>query len=1612
MPYIGNNHIAGDHTNNFKVLDDISSYTATFDGSAASVIDTTNNTIRVVEHRFIQGQRVTYTNGGGGNIGGLTTGTVYFVIFDSASTIKLATNASNAASSTAINLSAVGTGSSHTLNAAFDGINTKFKITYNGGTGARFNNATQLNIAINNVLQKPNVDSITFTEGFAIEDNHKIVFKTAPTEFDIFWGSIIANTLTTFDISDHKIDTFTGDGSTTEFTLSHTPANNESLMVTINGVLQHPSNASTARAYTLIASIIQFTAAPGVGDEIQVRHLGFAGATTADVSGFYGRTGNVALTANDHITVGDIPTVRNINASGIITASQFVGNLNPNVGGSNANFTGIVTAGVFKGGDIEGRNLKITGLSTFVGDASFTGNVSIGGTLTYEDVTNIDSVGIITARSDIHVGAGISAVGVITGRYLNPSSVSTQNVIIGWEQSTRNVTGNWNVLIGRRAGEGLTSASSAVCIGANAGQLLGGTSGIFIGGQAGSKVTGAGNLFIGGNAGQQTTSASACTIIGHLAGIDNQGSNNTILGYYAGRGNSGVTDGAQNTFLGTQSGFKIQGGDDNTGVGYYTLRELLGGNKNVAIGKQAGDALVSGNNNIIIGHQADASTSTTSNEITLGDANINHLRIPGIGVSFNNTGGTQLGVVTATTFVGNGDFVELDVDGHTNLDNVSIVGVVTVSSNVNTSRIIAENSSSSVPTAKFTNLGTGRQLEIYGSATSTILIKATNNNGTPKLQLRDNYNRDNFISVTDSGDNLVLAADEGNQGSDSTMQFRVDGGEKLRITSAGSVGINQDNPQALVSLGAGVNAQKLLMYDNTDNNKYGFGIQPNEFRQFYPSDSRMVIGTIATSDGSTFSEKLRIASTGNVSIGTQNVTEGVLQVNGDITAKLQHGSSDMYGMLAGRKFDGSNAMGGYAIRYGSGYESPWIVGYNAGSSYDNQITFGSMTTSDRSLATGVQKRMVIDMASGKVGIGENSPDSLLHIKGNDTAYSGNVSVGPVLNLEDSQGRVAQFIGPGSVGDASIGTKTNHHFSIMTGNSSRIFINNNDGSTSFYGDVTSVDTTSGSTVTRTLKVGASAASGTNNGTIIINNGGLGNASLQFDYENSAARAKIYTYRSTNDIIFDTSGAEKFRILNSGQLRGRGTYNGSSSTSNDFPCLNISNLQGSYTANNIIGGITFGKVAGHTNGIRAGILALYQSIGNQNGNIGTNLIFRTASESAGDSTEKLRITSDGRLFVNTTAVVNSDDFLTIKRPASSNSVTSMTLDASNSTSNYANALFFTKSKDYYYNGIIFTSSSGHQGGICGKMSVAGGTSPQIDFRVGGSGFNSSDTLAMIIHGSGNITINENLAVGGSYPWSVTGGNYGNLSISGGDASSSGFLWLGNGAATNNADFDLGRINFMNGGTIVARVIGTTDTSANDDGVLRFNTKKTGETEAERLRIDSNGVIAHGPFASFAYSNLTGFFNVHNGARVNTGGAQQYAAPKGGFVDNARYELEASLISYSTSAQQTIQARNGAQLKISDSRNNWSHYNNLPNYLLGHAATDCINTSNYTLTLKATMTVFLQRSNGWNAVPLSGWNLLESDTNIYPGSSSSRLYVKTLAAGSYSGWDSDSAMYFFVL
>ena len=373
MAYLGNAPVVGDSTNSFRLLDDIASFTLTFDATDTSVVSISGDTLSFTNHRFVTGQKVTYTDGGGTAIGGLTDGTSYFIIKVDQNTIKLATNASNAASSTAIDLTSGAAGGSHTLKVAFDGVNTKFKATFNNGKKAKISRAGQISLSINGVIQQPQ-DSSSPSVGYGVEADSTIVFSTAPVATDVVFGTFIGEVAASFDIEDNTIDNFTGDGSTTIFNLSKEVPSSQDVLVTLDGVTQYPSDASTTRAYSVIGQTLTFVSAPADGVAIQARHIGFAGATSSEVTGFYGRTGNVALKSTDDIAFQNA-------SAGIITASKFVGEL-----------VGVVTA----------TDFFVSGIATFASD------VGIAGTLTYEDVTNIDSVGLITARNGIVVGSGIT----------------------------------------------------------------------------------------------------------------------------------------------------------------------------------------------------------------------------------------------------------------------------------------------------------------------------------------------------------------------------------------------------------------------------------------------------------------------------------------------------------------------------------------------------------------------------------------------------------------------------------------------------------------------------------------------------------------------------------------------------------------------------------------------------------------------------------------------------------------------------------------------------------------------------------------------------------------------------------------------------------------------------------------------------------------------------------------------------------------------------------------------------------------------------------------------------------------------------------------------------
>jgi hypothetical protein len=108
----------------------------------------------------------------------------------------------------------------------------------------------------------------------------------------------------------------------------------------------------------------------------------------------------LAAADNLDLTSSGIVNVGNIQSVGIVTATSFSGN--------------------------------ISGVA-----ATFTGNVSIAGTLTYEDVTNIDSIGIVTARAGIILGPTANTIRLGTGTTISSPSSDTFTILTGGSERVR-----------------------------------------------------------------------------------------------------------------------------------------------------------------------------------------------------------------------------------------------------------------------------------------------------------------------------------------------------------------------------------------------------------------------------------------------------------------------------------------------------------------------------------------------------------------------------------------------------------------------------------------------------------------------------------------------------------------------------------------------------------------------------------------------------------------------------------------------------------------------------------------------------------------------------------------------------------------------------------------------------------------------------------------------------------------------------------------------------------------------------------------------------------------------------------------------------------------------
>ena len=199
-------------------------------------------------------------------------------------------------------------------------------------------------------------------------------------------------------------------------------------------------------------------------------------STYAQVSGI--STLSEGLTGSPNIVVGVATATKyygdGSSLSGIISGIEFQDEATTVGTAGTVNFVGNGVTATYSGGTATitiGDYANAAGIATvavnaqgLIGSPSITvdniiaNNVSVAQTLTYEDVTNIDSVGLVTARSGVRVlSGGINAVGVVTASSFQGNLTGNVNGNATTATNALGISGSPNVALG-----GVTAAGIQV----------------------------------------------------------------------------------------------------------------------------------------------------------------------------------------------------------------------------------------------------------------------------------------------------------------------------------------------------------------------------------------------------------------------------------------------------------------------------------------------------------------------------------------------------------------------------------------------------------------------------------------------------------------------------------------------------------------------------------------------------------------------------------------------------------------------------------------------------------------------------------------------------------------------------------------------------------------------------------------------------------------------------------------------------------------------------------------------------------------------------------------------------------------------------------------------
>ena len=267
-------------------------------------------------------------------------------------------------------------------------------------------------------------------------------------------------------------------------------------------------------------------------------------------------------------------------------------------------------------------------------------------------------------------------------------------------------------------------------------------------------------------------------------------------------------------------------------------------------------------------------------------------------------------------------------------------------------------------------------------------IGLTNPSATLHVQDSDGSNLARFKDSDSSHAGIIIAADTngghvGNSGgyagegiyfqdSAEVMRFYAAGGEKMRLTGTGLLGIGTTSPSARLEItgsndttnmiigaathvvgGGSLSEHNSLLFDNTQVSGASGQVLLRQYANSH-NDSEGALAILTTSTGGTTAEAMRIRGSGNVGIGTGSPSY-LLDVHG--VGRIYSASGDADLRLEG----GASNTTSFMIRNGAG---------------NNRVDF----------LTGGSNAMTIN-SSQNVGIGTTSPNAKLHINNGNAGVS-------------------------------------------------------------------------------------------------------------------------------------------------------------------------------------------------------------------------------------------------------------------------------------------------------------------------------------------------------------------------------------------------------------------------------------------------------------------------------------------------------------------------------------------------------------------------------------------------------------------------------------------------